>query len=70
MRYLSVLDALSAELEATADKALGGPEEQERARKVVEREVGEVQEGASPALPSLDSAHRLCAAWRARRGHE
>jgi len=51
VRYLSVLDALAAELEATADKALGGPEEREHARKVVEREVGEVQEGASSALP-------------------
>ncbi|GAA5896308.1 hypothetical protein JCM8208_001844 [Rhodotorula glutinis] len=53
VRYLSVLDALSAELEATADKALGGPEEQERARKVVEREVGEVQEAVRAGAKAI-----------------
>jgi hypothetical protein len=46
VRYLSVLDGVAAELEAVADKTLGPPEEKERARKVVEKEVGEVQEGA------------------------
>ena len=62
VRYLSVLDALAAELEAQADKALGGPDEREHARKVVEREVGEVQEGASSALPSCArlGAHFAC----------
>ncbi|BGP45937.1 hypothetical protein JCM10450v2_001772 [Rhodotorula kratochvilovae] len=44
VRYLSVLDALADELQAQAERTLGGPEEREHARKVVEREVGEVQE--------------------------
>ncbi|GAA5853714.1 hypothetical protein JCM9279_000285 [Rhodotorula babjevae] len=53
VRYLSVLDALAAELEATADKALGGPEAREHARKVVEREVGEVQEAVRAGAKAI-----------------
>lgn len=47
VRYLSVLDALAESLQAMAEKALGGAEEREKARAVVEREVGEVQDGES-----------------------
>lgn len=46
MRYLSVLNGLAVDLEKMADRTLGPPEEKEKARKVVEREVGEVQKGA------------------------
>ncbi|GAA5942734.1 hypothetical protein JCM3775_005030 [Rhodotorula graminis] len=53
VRYLSVLDALAAELEAQADKALGGPDEREHARKVVEREVGEVQEAVRAGAKAI-----------------
>ncbi|GAA6004621.1 hypothetical protein JCM10207_000958 [Rhodosporidiobolus poonsookiae] len=44
VRYLTVLDALAEELYALAEKTPGGRDERERARRVVETEVGEVQE--------------------------
>ncbi|GAA5848333.1 hypothetical protein JCM8547_004480 [Rhodosporidiobolus lusitaniae] len=44
VRYLSVLDGLADELEMLAEKTTGGKEEKEKARRVVEKEVGEVQE--------------------------
>ncbi|GAA6055758.1 hypothetical protein JCM3770_006146 [Rhodotorula araucariae] len=44
VRYLAVLDGLADELLAQADRTLGGAEAREKARVVVEREVGEVQE--------------------------
>ncbi|GAA5885250.1 hypothetical protein JCM6882_009539 [Rhodosporidiobolus microsporus] len=44
VRYLAVLDALEKELVEVAEKTPGGKDEREKARRVVEREVGEVQE--------------------------
>lgn len=45
VRYLSVLDSLASELQGMAEKMPGGPAEKEKARRVVEQEIGEVQEG-------------------------
>lgn len=47
VRYLAILDSVAAEMQSAAEQAVGGREEQERARQVVEREIGEVQGGAS-----------------------
>lgn len=45
VRFLSVVKSLRAELEDVAEQVSGGQEEKERARKLVQREVGEVEEG-------------------------
>ncbi|GAA5875593.1 hypothetical protein JCM3774_006112 [Rhodotorula dairenensis] len=44
VRFLNALKSLSADLEAAADAVAGGREEKDRARSVVEGEVGEVQD--------------------------
>ncbi|GAA5822909.1 hypothetical protein JCM11251_004420 [Rhodosporidiobolus azoricus] len=44
VRYISVLDSLESELTELAERTPGGQDEREKARKVVEKEVGEVQE--------------------------
>ncbi|BGP13789.1 hypothetical protein JCM10213v2_001727 [Rhodosporidiobolus nylandii] len=44
VRYLAVLDGLAEELLAVAEKTPGGKEAKEKARGVVEKEVGEVQD--------------------------
>ncbi|GAA5984691.1 hypothetical protein JCM11641_004564 [Rhodosporidiobolus odoratus] len=43
VRYLNVIDGLASQLTVLAEETPGGKEEQEKARHVVEREVGEVQ---------------------------
>ncbi|BGO89507.1 hypothetical protein NBRC10512_003968 [Rhodotorula toruloides] len=44
VRYLAILDSVAAEMQSAAEQVVGGREEQERARRVVEREIGEVQD--------------------------
>ncbi|GAA5989355.1 hypothetical protein JCM10908_001275 [Rhodotorula pacifica] len=44
VRFLSSIKALSADLEAAADAVAGGREEKERARRLVEKEVGDVED--------------------------
>lgn len=57
VRFLSALKSLSADLEAAADAVAGGREEKDRARRVVEKEVGEVQDGESRSL--TDGSHSI-----------
>jgi hypothetical protein len=47
VRFLSALKSLSADLEAAADAVAGGQDEKDRARGMVEKEVGEVEDGES-----------------------
>ncbi|KWU46467.1 hypothetical protein RHOSPDRAFT_15271 [Rhodotorula sp. JG-1b] len=44
VRFLSALKSLSADLEAAADAVAGGQDEKDRARRMVEKEVGEVED--------------------------
>ncbi|GAA6029218.1 hypothetical protein JCM8097_003574 [Rhodosporidiobolus ruineniae] len=53
VRYLAVLDALADELTALAEKTPGGQEEREKARRVVEREVGEVQDAVRSGAKAI-----------------
>ena len=53
VRFLSALKSLSADLEAAADAVAGGQDEMDRARRMVEKEVGEVEDSESRFAVSL-----------------
>ncbi|GEM09572.1 nucleoporin protein Ndc1-Nup family protein [Rhodotorula toruloides] len=44
VRYLVILDSVATDMQSAAEQVVGGREEQERARAVVEREIGGVQD--------------------------
>lgn len=57
VRFLSIIKSLSSELEDLASRVRGGADAQSQATKLVEREVGEIEDG---------EFDRLCARSRFR----
>lgn len=63
VRFLSALKSLSADLEAAADAVAGGQDEKDRARRMVEKEVGEVEDGESRFAINWPNLKSDCRTW-------